>query len=80
MRGVLFPLAAAAVSGLVVYLLNRLLFTSAGAVFTILTALPIGLFIYIFLLMVLRVIGEAELQDMPLGFLFILIGRNIGIL
>ncbi len=80
MRGVLFPLAAAAVSGLIVYLLNRLLFTSAGAVFTILTALPIGLFIYIFLLMVLRVIGEAELQDMPLGFLFILIGRNIGIL
>lgn len=75
-----FPLAAAAVSGLVVYLLNRLLYQTVGAFFTILIALPVGLFLYILGLMLLRVIGEAELQKIPLGFLFIAIGKNIGML
>ncbi len=78
--GVVFPFGAAAVSGVIVYLLNRLLFSLAGAALTILIALPLGLFFYIFFLMLLRVIGEAQLQDMPFGFLFILIGRKIGIL
>lgn len=75
-----FPLAAAAVSGLVVYLLNRLLYQAVGAVITILAAVSVGLFLYILGLMLLRVVGEAELQRIPLGSLFIMIGKNIGIL
>lgn len=78
--GVVFPLAAAAVSGLIVYLLNRLLSSFAGAPLTILVALPLGLFFYILFLVLLRVIGEAELQEMPFGSMFLLIGRSIGIL
>ena len=43
-------------------------------------AILAGVFVYIFLLMALRVIGEAELSGMPLGFFFILLGKNLGIL
>lgn len=75
-----FPLGAAAVSGLIVYLLKRLLYHAAGAVLTILIALSVGLFLYILGLMLLRVIGETELQKLPLGSLFITIGRNTGML
>lgn len=78
--GIVFPCVAAAVSGVVVYLLNLVLLETVGAVLTILISLAVGLFFYIFFLMILRVLGEAQLQEMPLGFLFILLGRNIGVL
>ena len=78
--GIIFPCAAAAVSGLVVFLLNLVLAEAVGAVLTILISLVAGLFFHVFFLMILRVIGEAELQEIPLGFLFILLGRNIGVL
>lgn len=78
--GVLFPLGAAAVSGLIVYLINMLLSSFAGAVVCIVVSLPLGVFFHILFLLVLRVIGEVELQDMPFGFLFIALGRTIGIL
>ena len=78
--GVLFPFAAAAVSGVVVYLITMAVLNLVGNVITILIALFVGLVFYIFLLMLLRVIGETELHEIPLGFLFILLGRNIGIL
>lgn len=78
--GIVFPCAAAAVSGVVVFLLNLVLLETVGAVLTILISLIVGLFFYLFLLMMLRVLGEAELQEIPLGFLFILLGRNIGVL
>lgn len=79
LSGLAFPFAAAAVSGVVVYLIGIALIDVAGNVLTILIALFVGLFFYIFLLMLLRVIGEAELHEIPLGFLFILLGRNIGV-
>lgn len=78
--GLAFPFAAAAVSGILVYLIAMALADLAGNALTILIALLVGLFCYIFLLMLLRVIGEAELHEIPLGFLFILLGRNIGVL
>lgn len=77
---VLFPLAAAAVSGLIVYLINLLLSGIAGAALCILVSLIAGVFFHILFLVLLRVVGEAELQEMPLGFLFIAIGRTLGIL
>lgn len=78
--GVLFPLGAAAVSGLVVYLLNLLLSGVAGAAVCIIVSLLVGVFFHILFLVILRVIGEAELQEMPLGLLFIMLGRTIGVL
>ncbi len=80
LTGVVFPLAAAAVSGLVVYLLNMLLSGFAIAPVCIIVSLLIGVFLHILFLVILRVVGEVELQEMPLGFLFIMIGRTIGIL
>lgn len=77
---VVFPAAAAGVSGIVVMLLNKLLYDPAGAVITIVIACLVGLFLYVLLLMVLKVIGEAELAKMPFGFFFLMLGRNIGIL
>ncbi len=78
--GVLFPFASAAVSGLIVYLINRLLSGFAGAVPCIIISLFLGVVFHIFALMLLRVISETELQEMPLGFLFIMLGRTMGIL
>lgn len=78
--GIIFPAVAAGISGVVVFLLRLVLVESAGDLITILVALLAGVFIYIFLLMVFRVIGEAELTRMPLGFFFILLGKNLGIL
>lgn len=78
--GLAFPFAAAAVSGILVYLIAMALTDLVGNALSILIALLVGLFFYIFLLMLLRVIGEAELHEIPLGFLFILLGRNIGVL
>ncbi len=77
---VVFPAAAACVSGLVCMLLNNLLLGSVGAVGTICIVCLVGLFLYIMLLMVLKVIGEAELSRMPFGFFFLMLGRNMGIL
>ena len=65
---------------MVVFLLQLVLTEAAGDLITVLVALVAGVFIYIFLLMALRVIGEAELSRMPLGFFFILLGKNLGIL
>lgn len=78
--GLVFPFAAAAVTGVIVYLTAMALTDLAGDALTILITLVIGWFLYLFLLMLLRVIGEAELHEIPLGFLFILLGRNIGVL
>lgn len=78
--GLAFPFAGAAVSGVAVYLIAMALTDLAGDALTILITLVVGWFLYLFLLMLLRVIGEAELHEIPLGFLFILLGRNIGVL
>lgn len=78
--GVVFPAIAAAVSGVVVGVVNRVLYESVGGGLTILIGIVVGLFFYITFLMILRVIGEAELSRIPLGFFFIMLGKNIGVL
>ena len=78
--GVVFPAAAAAVSGVVVGVVNRVLYESVGGGLTILIGVVVGVLLYITFLMILRVIGEAELSRMPLGFFFIMLGKNIGVL
>lgn len=78
--GVVFPAVAAGVSGVVVGLVNSLLLEQVGGGLTVLIGVLTGLFFYVTFLMILRVIGEAELSRMPLGFFFIMLGKNIGVL
>lgn len=78
--GIIFPAAAAGVSGVVVGLVNHLLLEPLGGGLTILIGILVGLFFYITFLMILKVIGEAELSRIPLGFFFIMLGKNIGVL
>lgn len=78
--GVAFPLAAAGVSGVAVMLIDKFMLEPAGAAVTILAGIAAGVFLYLTLLMVLRVIGEEELSRIPLGFFFIMFGKNIGVL
>lgn len=80
MKSVVFPAVAAFVSGILVLLLSRLLLDSAGALVTILAGCVVGIFVDVILLMVLRVLTEEELLRMPLGTIFVLLGRNTGIL
>lgn len=77
---VAFPAVSAAVSGLIVMLLGKLLPGVLGNIPTILISCLIGTIIYFILLTVLRVLNEAELSQMPLGGIWIAIGRMIGVL
>lgn len=79
-RDVAFPGAAAGVSGVAVMLLERFLLEPVGGPLTLLIGIASGLFLYITFLMILRVVGEEELSRMPLGFFFIMLGKNIGVL
>lgn len=78
--GVAFPAAAAVVSGLAVMVISKFMLEPAGAAATILTGIAVGIFLDLTMLMILRVIGEEELSRIPLGFFFIMFGKNIGVL
>lgn len=78
--GIVFPAVAAGVSGVVVGFINSLLLETVGGGLTVLIGVVVGLFFYVTFLMILRVIGEAELSKIPLGFFFIMLGKNIGVL
>ena len=78
--GVVFPAAAAGLSGVVVMIVSKLLLEPVGGALTILIGILAGLFFYITFLMILKVIGEVELSRIPLGFFFIMLGKNIGVL
>lgn len=80
LSGVAFPAAAACVSGAAVMMICRFMLEPAGAAVTIISGLAAGVLLYITLLMILRVIGEEELSRIPLGFFFIMFGKNIGVL
>lgn len=79
LTGVIFPLAAACVSGVVVMLIGRFMLEPAGAVATVAAGIVAGVFLDLTMLMILRVLGEEELSRMPLGFFFIMFGKNIGV-
>ncbi len=75
-----FPALAACVSGLIAMLLNKLLLDMTGELLTILISCLVSSILYLILLMVLRVIGEAELSKIPFGNMWIILGRMIGVL
>lgn len=75
-----FPAVSACLSGLLVMLLNKLLLNAAGEILTILISCLISTILYFLLLMILRVLNEAELTNLPLGGLWVALGRMIGVL
>lgn len=77
---VVFPAVAAIISGLAVMLIGKFMLEPAGALATILTGIVAGIILDLTMLMILRVIGEEELSRIPLGFFFIMFGKNIGVL
>lgn len=77
---VAFPIVSACVAGLVVMLLNMLLLQTVGNILTIVISSLVGMILYILLLMILRVLNEAELSRLLFGNLWIALGRMIGVL
>ena len=75
-----FPAAAAAVSGLAAMLLNRLLFALVGAIPTLLISCLVGTVLYMILVVLLHVVNESELSEMPFGGIWIAVGRLLGVL
>lgn len=77
-----FTAGAACVSALLVMGMMKVTQGLEGGFVLTAAFVILGLFVYITLLMALRVIGEAELSKLPfgLGFLFIMLGRNLRIL
>lgn len=75
-----FPAAAAAVSGLAAMLLNRLLFDAVGAIPTLLISCLVGMVLYMVLVVLLHVVNEGELSEMPFGGIWIAVGRLLGVL
>lgn len=75
-----FPAGAAAVSGLVVMLIDKVLFVLVGAVPTLIIGCLVGLILYMVLIIILHVVNEGELSEMPFGGLWVAIGRLIGVL
>lgn len=75
-----FPAVSACIAGLVVILLNKLLLSVAGNLLTILVSCLVGTFLYILLLIILRVLNEEELSGIPLSSVWIALGRMIGVL
>ncbi len=75
-----FPAVSACVAGLVAMLLNKLLLATVGGIVTVFISLTVGMVLYVLLLMILRVLNQAELEELPLGSFWIMVGRMIGIL
>lgn len=66
---------AAAISGLIVMLLNRVFVPMLGTGITLAICLPVGISCYIILLIVIRGVTERELQYMTGGQMIIKIGK-----
>ena len=73
-----FPAGAAAVAGLVVMLINKILFALIGALPTLLISVFVGMILYMVLIILLHVVNEGELSEMPMGGIWIAVGRLIG--
>jgi O-antigen/teichoic acid export membrane protein len=72
MRRLAFPAAAA---GLVCLAFNKLLSSFAGSTVSMIICIPVGIVIYIILLLILKAISEDEIQKLPLAGMILFIGK-----
>lgn len=75
MRGLAFPAATSAAAGLVCLVFNNLLSSFAGSTISMIICIPIGLVIYIVLLLLLKAVNEDEVQKLPLAGIILFIGK-----
>lgn len=72
-----FPLVSAAVSGIVIMLLNRLISSFGGTTIALIISLPLGAIIYMILLIATKAVTERELENMSGGRILLTLGRWI---
>ena len=75
MRRLAFPAATAAAAGLVCLAFNKLLSSVAGSTVSMIICIPVGIVIYIILLLILKAISEDEIQKLPLAGMILFIGK-----
>ncbi len=76
-RSVAFPIASAGIAGLIVMLLNKAFAPMVGEVISLCICLPVGIIVYIILLLAIRSLTERELENMFMGRLLIKIGKTL---
>ena len=70
-----FPVIDAAIAGIAVMLLNRLFASFAGTTIALIVSLPLGIILYMVLLIVTRAVTERELGNMAGGRILLTLGR-----
>lgn len=70
-----FPVVLAAISGIVVMLLNKFIVSFAGTTIALAVCLPLGIIIYMLLLVLTRAVPERELENMAGGGILQTLGR-----
>lgn len=75
LKAVAFTVIAAGIAGIIAMLLNKLLISLAGSVIALVICLPVGIIIYMVLLIVIRGVTENELKNMSLGKIMIRLGK-----
>lgn len=79
LHSVLFPLLSSCAAGLLTMLLKKLLLPVLGNLPSLIISALIAAVLYIMLLIVTRVLNEAELSKLPFGSLWLAFGRMLGI-
>lgn len=79
-RTILFPIVSAGITGLILFLLKKALYTYLGNVLMFLVALILGIIIYIVLLTGLKSIRKKELKMMPGGRILEKVGSLLHLL
>ncbi len=76
-RNILMPLIAAAGSGLIALLIDRILVNIIGEILTLFICVVVAFVIYMLLLIVLRSVNRYEVERMPLGDYFALVSDMV---
>lgn len=77
LHAVAFTIVDAAVAGIVIMLVNRLLSSFAGTTIAFVICLPLGILIYMILLVVTKAVTENELENMAGGRILLMLGRKM---
>ena len=75
LHSIAFPVITAAISGIAVMLLDRLVTSFAGTTIALVVSLPLGIILYMILLLVTKTVTERDLENMAGGRILYTLGR-----
>ncbi len=75
LRSFAFTIAAAALSGFIAFILNRVLFSLIGGIISMLVCLAVAIPLYMIILVVLRTFKDGELEEITGGRIFIMLSE-----